>query len=64
MEQSIIAALKHRYKSQLLQVMVRSSWKYDDLWQLGASIAAGVRGLPTQQISWMHLLWCIKHGKN
>ncbi len=45
MDQGIIAALKRRYKRQLLQVMVRNLEKHDELRQLGASMAAGVRGI-------------------
>ena len=45
MDQDVIAALKHRYKSQLLQVMVKNLERYDELRQLGASITAGLRGL-------------------
>ena len=45
MDQGIIAALKRRYKGQLLQVMVKNLERYDELRKLGASIAAGVRGL-------------------
>ncbi len=45
MDQGIIAALKRRYKRQLLQVMVSNLEKYDELRQLGAYMAAGVRGI-------------------
>jgi len=45
MDQGIIATLKYRYKSHLLQLKVRNLEKCDELRQLGASIAAEVRGL-------------------
>ena len=45
MDQGIIAALKARYKSKLLHIMVRNLENYDQLRQLGATLTAGVRGL-------------------
>ena len=45
MDQGVIAALKRKYKGLLLHVMIKNIEKYDELRQLGASIAAGVRGL-------------------
>ena len=38
MDQGVIAALKRNYKSLLLHAMIKNIEKYDELFQLGASI--------------------------
>ncbi len=45
MDQGIIAALKAKYKSSLLHIMVGNIENYDQLRQLGSTLAAGVRDL-------------------
>ena len=45
MDQGIIAALKRKYKSKMLHAMVKNLERYDELRAVGASIAAGVRGM-------------------
>ena len=42
---AIIVALKARYKSKLLRIMVRNLENYDQLRQLGAAPAGSVKGL-------------------
>ena len=45
MDQGIIAVLKRKYKSKMLHAMVKNLERYDELRAVGASIAAGVRGM-------------------
>ena len=45
MDQGIIAAIKRKYKSNMLHSMVKNLERYDELRTIGASITAGVGGL-------------------